>query len=92
MGDDHPTAPSAAEADSDLVDRAEALIGFEYVWSGQLLYTAVELGVIDLLGGTRSPRLRSRTASIWIPTTVIGSCGPSAITACWRRPRLVASH
>lgn len=50
MSDGNQSTSRTDEEFLDLVEQAEELIGFEQVWSGQLLYAGVELGVIDLLG------------------------------------------
>lgn len=55
MSDVNPSTSTTDEDFLDLVEQAEELIGFEQVWSGQLLYTSVELGVIDLLGQEPTP-------------------------------------
>lgn len=49
----------AAKSDSDrldaLVEEANGLIGTRQEWSGRILYTAVELGVLEILDGDPTP-------------------------------------
>lgn len=44
-----PDESSGTSPQTELVDEAEALIGTDALWSGQLLYTAVDLGIVDRL-------------------------------------------
>lgn len=51
MTDNGGSARRDAERMDELVEAASDLIGLEGMWSGQILYTAVELGMFEVLDG-----------------------------------------
>lgn len=50
MADDSLNLPEDSEPGDDLIDEATTLVGTEQLWSGQLLYASVQLGILDRLG------------------------------------------
>lgn len=47
---DRETTTAEAEQRAELIEEATSLVGTEELWSGQILYTSVELGLFEILG------------------------------------------
>lgn len=56
MADDSSDLPDDSKRGKDLIDEATTLIGTEQLWSGQLLYPSVQLGILNLLDDNPSQR------------------------------------
>lgn len=55
MADETETPTDDADPGGELIDEATDLIGTDKLWSGQLLYSSVQLGIMDRLGDEPVP-------------------------------------